>query len=544
MASEIATAVALSDHSAPASHSPEVQPLDAPPVQEAVLFLYFPFLASVCRTFASTTDDPFITLRYAANFVHGHGLVFNAGQRVQGFTSPLHLLVATVVYLVPGGHDLFKLKLASLVFGVLAIREAGILLYRLDLPRWASRAGSLIVSTSWILAYASSNALETTLEVWLLMWLVRLLILDRTTRSPFRLAAIAFAAVLARPDALLVIIGMGIAGLIVERRRPIISRVWWAAGAAAAAIVWAGFGLLYFGDALPNTYYAKEVAAGRAISRGVDYLIASLRPLGGTSPGTAILILQLTLLGAGVYAVVKRFPQCGYLVAIVVAQAVFILKSGGDWMQGARFATPAIIPLIILEILGLAIFLPYASRHVRPLFAAGFCGALVIVLVACSLSFPVFPSPVWHLKGVSDRSLIASGGYQDSHLWASLPSLLSCLRSGDVAATSEVGYFGFVRQDLRILDLRGLTDSSIAKSSPNSMKSPTGVDDPTLLQERSPVGRVLLRSKPAVIATFDAPPQTSALGGQFRLDTFSTNLDISIYVRSSPATRCPTSIGS
>jgi len=97
--------------------------------------LYLPFLVSVCRTFASGTDDPFITLRYAANIVHGFGPVFNRGEGVQGFTSPLHLCVAVLVYLAPGGHDLLKLKLASLVFGLLAIREAGILLYRIDIPR-------------------------------------------------------------------------------------------------------------------------------------------------------------------------------------------------------------------------------------------------------------------------------------------------------------------------------------------------------------------------------------------------------------------------
>ena len=40
-------------------------------------------LAIFCAT---SVDDSFITLRYSANFVHGHGPVFNIGQRVEGFT--------------------------------------------------------------------------------------------------------------------------------------------------------------------------------------------------------------------------------------------------------------------------------------------------------------------------------------------------------------------------------------------------------------------------------------------------------------------------
>ena len=75
-------------------------------VPELLLFLYIPFLLTLSFTFASNADDPFITLRYAANLVHGYGLSFNPGQHVQGFTSPLHLVVATGAYLFPGGHDL------------------------------------------------------------------------------------------------------------------------------------------------------------------------------------------------------------------------------------------------------------------------------------------------------------------------------------------------------------------------------------------------------------------------------------------------------
>ena len=32
-------------------------------------------------------DDAFITFRYAANLAHGHGLVFNPGERVEGYSN-------------------------------------------------------------------------------------------------------------------------------------------------------------------------------------------------------------------------------------------------------------------------------------------------------------------------------------------------------------------------------------------------------------------------------------------------------------------------
>lgn len=58
------------------------------------------------------SDDAFISYRYAANFVAGNGLVFNVGERVEGYSNFLYTLL-----IVPGflfGHEhiyLFSLSL-------------------------------------------------------------------------------------------------------------------------------------------------------------------------------------------------------------------------------------------------------------------------------------------------------------------------------------------------------------------------------------------------------------------------------------------------
>ena len=38
------------------------------------------------------TDDAFISFRYARNLLEGHGLVFNPGERVEGYTNFLWVL--------------------------------------------------------------------------------------------------------------------------------------------------------------------------------------------------------------------------------------------------------------------------------------------------------------------------------------------------------------------------------------------------------------------------------------------------------------------
>jgi hypothetical protein len=110
-------------------------------------------------------------------------------------------------------------------------------------------------------------------------------------------------------------------------------------------------------------------------------------------------------------------------------------------------------------------------------------------------------------------------------------------------ATSEVGYLGFLRQDLRILDIRGLTDRSIAKEAPTSIKYRPGVVDLSLLKPTSVVGRVLLRARPALIATFDVPAQRTALGGVYKLVETPKSLGISLYVPSSAPTACLKAVG-
>ena len=52
------------------------------------------------RRYYSLFDDAMISMRYAANLAHGHGLTWNPGERVEGFTNPLWTLVMALAALV------------------------------------------------------------------------------------------------------------------------------------------------------------------------------------------------------------------------------------------------------------------------------------------------------------------------------------------------------------------------------------------------------------------------------------------------------------
>src|SRR5512144_2802654 len=46
-------------------------------------------------------DDPMISMRHGRNVVHGIGLVYNEGERVEGFTNPLFTFLSAGLHLLP-----------------------------------------------------------------------------------------------------------------------------------------------------------------------------------------------------------------------------------------------------------------------------------------------------------------------------------------------------------------------------------------------------------------------------------------------------------
>jgi hypothetical protein len=60
----------------------------------------FVWLTLLCYPFI--IDDAFISFRYSENLVRGHGLVFNPGERVEGYTNFLWVMVMAGVYALTG----------------------------------------------------------------------------------------------------------------------------------------------------------------------------------------------------------------------------------------------------------------------------------------------------------------------------------------------------------------------------------------------------------------------------------------------------------
>ena len=287
-------------------------------------------------------DDAYISFRVVDNLVHGYGLTYNPPERVQAFTHPLWLLVHIPAYPITGEVFYATLALsfaASAAALLLAFRPAEAAFGRGGGPR-AVLLLVMVLSSKAFVDYTSSG-LENPLSYLLLaVFCTRLFQdLDRGRRSfgahevgwYSGVAALAFVnrmdSVLLYAPVLLWIAAASFASI----RWRVVAAV---ALGATPALVWEAFALVYYGFALPNTFYAK-VATGIPESllfrQGLVYVQNSL----GHDPITLSIIAVAAIAGL----VSRDVPFAAVSLGLVLSVG-YTVWVGGDHMAGRFFSVP------------------------------------------------------------------------------------------------------------------------------------------------------------------------------------------------------------
>ena len=117
--------------------------------------------ADLAVYFDFTQDDAFITFRYAANYLDGHGLVYNIGERVEGYTNFLWLIIMILVKLAGGEFVIF-----SRTIGILCGIGTIIFTYLIGIRIFGRRSllpglCSFLLGSVYSFAYWSVAGLET-----------------------------------------------------------------------------------------------------------------------------------------------------------------------------------------------------------------------------------------------------------------------------------------------------------------------------------------------------------------------------------------------
>jgi len=166
------------------------------------------------RTFA--VDDAFITFRYAENLARGLGVVFNAGERVEGYTNFLWMVILAGLHRV-GADTLTSAKVLGVVCGLALVPLTASLTIACMGRRTASApVAAILLASTPAVAVWSVAGLETTLFAVLVTLAVLAFLREGDDARRFPLSApLLVLAAMTRPDGVVV---AGVVGFFVLAR--------------------------------------------------------------------------------------------------------------------------------------------------------------------------------------------------------------------------------------------------------------------------------------------------------------------------------------
>jgi hypothetical protein len=280
-------------------------------------------------------DDAFVYFRYVDNLLFARlGLVYNAGEYVEGFSSPLHCLLLVALRALHLGWSLIIPLVGCACF---AAFWYGLVV----LNRELSPPGAAILNLPLALLafnYGANSFFTSGLETPLahvMAPVVALYLLRPGSR--LSIAALALAP-LARPELALAV---GLAAAFVWWRRRAFP---WGLVAAAGLVNggWLAFRIVYYADLFPNTFYLKDAVR---FDQGWRYLLelASSYHLAGVLLGVLLLFALARHRGAwsdGEGGTKLRGSERLAMLGIATAIAIYVARVGGTHVHYWYLAFP------------------------------------------------------------------------------------------------------------------------------------------------------------------------------------------------------------
>lgn len=404
-------------------------------------------------------DDAFIYYRFAANFADGNGLVFNPGERVEGHSSTVWVLLLAALKKL-GVSIPTAARMSGLVLSLGTIYLSWRLALRLASTRAAALIAPALLALSMPFALWSVAGMPMALLVFLL--LLSTLVYQREWDAPDRVpwsGLLIGLLALARPESpayALIFLGHSAivalaTGSVASHRRQLLLRLAMTGTVVALFLAWR---LSYYGHLFSNATYAKignagglfsEYAIGQYRLGLIDYILPFVRlhwPLLLTAGLTFPFIWR------------PRLRSPALLALFVIAfQLVLTLKSGGDWMPVWRLVQPAAPFLAALTAAGISAVAVRARVRFGPRRRLTLLLSL-IPLIGASWTFAqleVRSAPRIRLLTGVWSSVLDTG-----------EAMGEIIPAGDTVAACAMGALPWALYDNRFVDMVGLCDEHIA----------------------------------------------------------------------------------
>lgn len=398
-------------------------------------------------------EDAFITFRYSENLARGAGPVFNEGERVEGYSNFLWMVLIAIPRWVAGIEIVDAARALGIVCALGTIVAVYALATRLGGDRRVGLAAAILTATAGTAVAYGPSGLETP-GFLLLTTLAVLAVVERR----FVWAGVFLSlGVMTRPDGLVVIavvaawVGWTAFRGRADARRWFLDLVRLGAPMLVLLGPWTIWRVAYYGHLVPNALAAKSgVSLSWQLETGRNYLNAFLVSI------VALLILGFVgtapLVARRVSVVRFLSHPMGLVGGLGVVYATFVTVAGGDWMPAWRFYAP-VIPLFAVWI---AVTWTRSTAGTpmsisRPVAAATFSFVAVLLVVTSWTNSSMIPAVRAWETDVDQLGAIGS--------W-----MRDRLPAGTEIATYANGSLSYhAGTDLTVVDLLGLTDEHIAR---------------------------------------------------------------------------------
>jgi len=374
-----------------------------------------------------TQDDAYITFRYAENFVNGHGLVYNIGEHIEGYTNFLWLLLAILGRLIGLDYVVFS-KILGAICGAGGIYVT----FQMGQISWGRRSAlaglaALLLGSVYSYAYWAGAGLETAAFA-LAVTASFYFYLKRSLLSG---VAVLWASLL-RPEGALVFLFLIGFDLLSERR--VTKFVLFFAGLYLVPLIpYAVFKWSYFGGVIPNPFYAKTDFSMGQLENGLEYAWQFIQhyPFWGLFFIPTLVVLK------------KLNRDQIMLFSFLVIYTLYVILIGGDVLKVHRFFV-AVFPLIVLHVVYCIIRITSWQYLIWP---------IAVVILVVHIYLPQAHVQTYHQNEIG----------LNKKLNEIVDQLLETDKSEFSIAISTIGIVGYRLMGHTVIDLLGLTDSTVAR---------------------------------------------------------------------------------
>lgn len=428
-----------------------------------ILLLHVNYLRFVC-------DDAFISFRYAKNFAQGHGLVYNIGEKVEGYTNFLWTLLLSLSAVI--GLDVVAVSQAlGLIFGlgtVLLLLRLNKKLYPTESP-FDYLAPLLLVSCGAFAAWCTGG-LETSIFTFLAFLGAFFFVSGLNQSQHFAFSGIGFAlACLTRLDGLVLagvtFVFLCYLTLVSNRTRP--KDLWaWALAFSAPFLLYFIWRWSYYGAFLPNAFYVK-VGGGSLVGQGLFYLFDFAKRF-----WIWLAIIPLFFLAQTGRLNARIKIVAWYFAAMITVFSFYVAYVGGDFMDMFRFLVPVLPCLFFLIQEGFRGIYHYSQpislKRARQVSLIG-AQILLVGLIIFRLAYPSRDSNrLWSRDGMDSIGMLREMARQ----WSGVGMMFKAMaRPDESLATTAAGAIPYY-SELYVIDQLGLTFPSHGELKDRQVKKP------------------------------------------------------------------------